>query len=108
MRNSRFGLQGKPILSTDLFHRTAELFYDVYVGWPRSFFGGCFCAYGLNTDLVFYRFFVSRLGWGWEVVHSFFHSICVFFLVRGGGGLILPTVDVMCGVADNRYSVCTF
>ena len=29
--------EGKPILTTDLFHRTAELFYDVYAWLPKEF-----------------------------------------------------------------------
>lgn len=116
VRNSRLGLQGqpgKPILSTDLFHRTAELFYDVYVGWPRAFFGVLLC---LRVELrpFFSTCFVFRgWGWGWAVVRSFFPSICVcvFFVVRGCGGLALPAVDeCRCNMwfMDNRYSVCTF
>lgn len=88
VRNSRFGLQGqpgKPILSTDLFHRTAELFYDVYVGWPRSFFGVCFLPMGWTPTLFFTGFWVrGRGGAGQLCVLFFIQSVCVFFFCERG------------------------
>ena len=77
------------------------------LGGQDLFFGGVVLCLWVEHRPCFFTGFLFR-GWGGVGLGScafFFHSMCVFFVVRGGGGLILPTVDVICGVTDNRFDI---
>ena len=74
------------------------------LGGQEVFLGFVFCLWVEHRPCFLPVFgFGAGVGLG-SCAFFFSFNLCVcFFFVRGGGGLILPTVDVMCGFMDNRY-----